>query len=326
MSRRPFAPLSPTARARAAILCLALLIPAAADAGIGDMMKKAKDKVTGKKPVEAAPVDEKVVFDDVVLELTGERLDHLLAAFDKARAINAPRPGLVEKLNKAGDERQAIDEKHGEKVRDLQRKRGDVEVCYHDGYSEAESRRLMEYKDKALTDPVILQKYQKAAAENNAAAAAGDSAALARINAVFKEVASPTREDSANVRKKCGPIPARLPEEIRMEQLDKEMASINQQIYEIDRQVAKAQSEQGGLTEQQWGMAIERIQMYLSATSDRSAKSSDSSGKSSKGSSGGSGSGSGAGSGVPAVRGFTTVEVEALEARLERLRAALGWT
>ncbi len=280
-----------------------LVIASPARAGLGDMMKKAKDtatKATGQKAAPAAPC-KAVEYDDVTLELTNDRVEHILAAFKAAGEAGAGRPALVEKLNKVNDERGAIWEKHGEAIQKTQSKRSDVETCYHDGYNAAQERRTEEYKKRALTDPVLLQKFQRAAAENNAAAAKGDSAAINRIMQVLHEETAPTREDSVQVRKECGPLPPRSAAEEKIDALDKEITALNDQIATVDERVAEAQAKQGGMDQQQWAAALERIRGYLGWKGSNSSSKSKS----------------------PPC-GFSSAEFQALEMRSEQLRAALG--
>ena len=134
---------------------LVTTIPALA--GIGNPLKKLKEKITEKaapqEEAEEAIGDDTVVFDDVVIELTDARLDRIVAAFKASKAAGTPRPAAVEKLNRATEERGTLWEKHGEAIMELQRKRGDLDVCYHDGYQEAQERKTQEYSQKALSDP-----------------------------------------------------------------------------------------------------------------------------------------------------------------------------
>jgi hypothetical protein len=305
-----------------------LSFDASAIAGIGNPLKKAKEKLqkaAEKKAGVESPEDgagEPVVFDDVVLELTDARLEKILATFRKAAAASAGRPALVEKRGKLVEERGQIWEKYDDTIMKLQRKRGDIETCQHDGFNEAQERRAREYSQRALTDPALLEKFKNLAAQNNAAAAQGDSAAQARINAGMMAEILPTSEDSAAVRKKCGPIPARTAQENRMDAIDKEVASIDDQLRRIDEKVAEAQSKEGGLDRDQWAMAIERIQMYLSSVPSSSGGGSG--GDNGPGSGGGSGSGGG-GASANSPRGFSEEELKALEGRISELRRALGW-
>jgi hypothetical protein len=158
-----------------------------------------------------------------------------------------------------------------------------------------QDRKTQEYQQKALTDPAIREKFAKVAMEHNAAAAAGDSAAIQKINAVLYSEILPSKEDSAAVRKGCGPVPSPSAEEKRLDALDKELSSLNEQIRNIDDQVSK---EQGGLNPQQWGMALERIQMFLSARKHKP-------------------------SGTPG--GFSDGELRAMEKHEDDLKGVLGW-
>jgi hypothetical protein len=284
------------------IACTALLVVApAARAGLGDMMKKATDKATKtveKKAAPAAPC-KAVEYDDVTLELTNDRIERILATFKAAGDAGAGRPALVEKLNKVTDERNALWDKHGEAIQATQSKRSDVETCYHDGYRAAEDRRMQEYMQRAMADPALLAKYQRAAAENNAAAAKGDSAAMNRIMQVIHEETAPTREDSLKVRKECGSLPPRSAAEEKVDALDKETTALNDQIAKVDEKVAEAQAKESGMDQQQWGGALERIQAYLGwKRSNPSSKS-------------------------PPC-GFSSAEFQALEKHFEQLRATLG--
>jgi predicted nucleic acid-binding Zn-ribbon protein len=282
---------------------IALLAAASpAHAGLGDMMKKATDKATKaatQKATPAAPC-KAVEYDDVTLELTNDRVEHILAAFKAAGDAGAGRPALVEKLNKVNEERGALWDKHGETIQATRSKRDDIKTCYHDGYQAAQERRTEEYTKRAMTtDPALLAKYQRAAAENNAAAAKGDSAALSRIMQVMHEETAPTPEDSLKVKKECGPLPPQSAAEAKVDALDKETTSLNDQIARVDENVAKAQSKAGGMGDQQWAAALERIRAYLGwKQSNPSSKS-------------------------PPC-GFNGAEFQALEKHAEQLRAVVG--
>ncbi|MGE5177038.1 MAG: hypothetical protein ACM3JJ_11775, partial [Hyphomicrobiales bacterium] len=231
-----------------------------AEAGIGNPIKKAKEKLgkaaekaTGQSSDQDDAANAEVVFDDATVELTEARITKILAGFDAVRKEGAGRPALVEKRNKLADERGKLEEKEGEKVRELQRKRGDIEVCYNDGYHEARDRKEQEYAQRALTDPALREKFTKIAQENNAAAARGDSAAIARANAAMFAEILPSAEDSAAVRKACGPLPPPSPAEVKLDALGKQVDDVDGQIRDIDDRIAKAQADNGGLTPEQWG-------------------------------------------------------------------------
>jgi hypothetical protein len=283
------------------IACL-MLAAAPAHAGLGDMMKKAQDKAlkSAEQKVTKAPPDscKKPQFDAVTVELTDERIDRILATFKAAGEAGTGRPALVEKLNQANEEQRTLMDKHGEEMSAARSKRSDVESCYHDGYRAVTNRKMEEYKTRALSDPALLQKYTKLAQENNALIAKGDTAALQRAQAGMLEEMIPTREESLKVRNDCGPIPPKSAAEQRLEALDKEITALNDSIAKVDEKVAKAQAKQGGMDPQQWAMALERIQMYLSAKKSGSSKT--------------------------RICWLTDAEIAAIEKRLEPLRAVLG--
>jgi len=283
----------------ASIGCLTL----APHAGAGiNPLKKAKEAITKPAQKKAPPAeqsDEQVVFDEVVVELTNSRIEAILSACRKAAEAAAGRPPLAEKLNKTSDERGKLDEKQGEAVRELQRKRGDVEICYHDGYNEFADKRRQEYVAKATTtDPALIQKLTRLAQEQAMAQARGDSASLQKANDALMRMMALTKDDSLKVRQNCGPIPPHSAAEDQLNALDKQIASLNEQIRRIDENVAKEQAKAGGLNQEQWGVARERILSYLAAAR---SKSSDA---------------------APEPRGFTDDELDAMEKHLEQLRGA----
>lgn len=293
---------------RAVVTCVLLgtAVPAGSPpawAGFGDTLKKAKDKATQAVAGKEQPKVEtgSVVFDDVVLELTDERVGRIVSAFQAAKTAGAGRAAAVEKLNKTSEERGKIWEKNGEAIMELQRKRGDLEVCYHDGYREAQDRKSAEYAQRALSDPALRDKYMRAAQQYNEAAAKGDSAAIAKAQAVVLSETMISHEDSVAVRQKCGAMPPPTPPELKIAELEKEIAARNDEIRDIDRKVAEAQAQQLQMTGEQFAMASERIQMYL-AWKSAATKSKN----------------------PPVLRGFTQEEIDAMEKRLAELRAALG--
>ena len=288
----------------ALLLCIIALAAAApARAGIRDLIKKAKDKAaqaTGNKDEATAPAPAaKVEFNDVILELTEQRLERIVAAFKAASAASAGRAALAEKRNQVSLERHEVFQKNEEAIRATRGKRDDVEVCYHDGYQEAHDRRTEEYQQKALTDPAIREKFTRAAQEHNAAVARGDSAAIQKVQETVLSVIAPTHEDTLQVRQKCGPIPPRLAAEDKLDALDQQIASLAEQIRAVDEKVSEGQAKEGQLDRKQFAMASERIQMYLAWRQSKSYSKS-------------------------ATRGFTPAEIEALEKHLEQLREALG--
>ena len=304
---------------------------APAHARIGNPIKKAKEKLQKAVRPDAATPDaagDNVTFDNVTLELTNERVEGVIAVFMKAKEAGAGRSELVQQREAKAAEGSKLEDKEGDAMRKLRNKRMDVEECYSEGYHKAAEAKAQEFAQRTASgDPKLLEKYAKIAQQNNAAVRAGDSTATARAQGGILEEYLPSSEDSAAVRKSCGPIPPKSPAEVRAEQIEKETAALDEKIRQIDERIAKAQAKDAKMTDQQWSVALERVQMYMAAT-----KSSDGGGHSKKnkgegneqGGSGGSGNSGSGGSGSDSVkvRGYTRSEIEVLEKHRDQLRAA----
>jgi hypothetical protein len=273
--------------------------PDHARAGIGNPLKKAKEKLAkaaAPKEEDEGEIDnDTIIFDDVTLELTEARVASMVTTLKATKAARAEREAAVGRLNKASEALNAHDEKHGEGIRALQEKRGEFEVCYNDGYHAARERKMQEYSQRALSDPVLLKKFQQAAAENNAAAAKGDSAAINRLNAIMAAEILPSHEDSVEVRRKCGPLPPPSPAEIKFAALEKDVAARTEELRDIDKKAGDAQASASNMDSQQYAMALERVHAFV-AWADSKSKTNNT------------------------PRGFTPEEIAALEKQLAELR------
>ena len=248
------------------LFVLFAMTASSAEARIG-IPKKVKDTVAKSAEQKAAPQapEEPVVFDDVTLELTDARLTEILTICARVDQLSAGRPALVERVDKANEERAKFMEKNEEKMQRLRDKRAEVEACQHEAYGEIRDRKTQDYAQRALTDPVLIEKYKNAAMKYNEAASKGDSVAIQKLNEVMYSEILPSKEDSANVVRKCGTVPPVSAEEKRLEALDKEIAAAQQAVRDHDEKIAdEIASEKGAMNRQQWAMATERIQMFLS--------------------------------------------------------------
>lgn len=280
----------------AALIGLALASPA--NARIGNPIRKVKEKIGKAVEQKAAPdktADDPAgppVFDDVTVELTDARIGSILDAFHKAQKVTAARQALVAKRDKVNDDRAKLMDKEEEKIRELRSKRDEVDLCYSDGYHHAQDRKAEEYQNRALSDPALRDKFMKAAQQYNAAAAQGDTTAIRKIHEIILAEIVISREDSAAVRASCGPLPPKSGAEVRLEQLDREIAALDEQIRALDEKVA---DESAGLNRQQWGVALERIQLYVAAKKAKKAP-----------------------------RAYTEAEIQAIEKRLAEVEEAMG--
>jgi hypothetical protein len=280
-----------------------LLSIAPARAGIG-IPKKVKDTanqaVQKSTPQPEASGNDQVVFDDVVLELTGDRIERVVEAFQAAGTAAAGRAALVEKLNKAGQERSEYLEKHEAEIAQVRNARGEVETCLNDHYHEARDQKMQEYAQRALTDPALREKYTKVAAQYNQAAMSGDSTAIAKAREAMYEEVLPSAADSARIQAECGPVPPPTPAEKKLESMDGQIESLNNQIRDMDNAVAENQAKETQMNPQQFGMTLERIEAWYWW---KKSKSSDK---------------------PKSPRGYTPEELKALEDHLQQIEKTLG--
>jgi len=324
-------------------------LPSATHARIGNPIKKAKEiekSVEHKPSTSPDASSNQIVFDDVTVELTEARVQGIVTAYQKSAEAGAGRPALVAKRDQAFEEKSKLIDKEGQNIQNAQAKRDEVKGCYEFEYNQALERRSKDYAQRALSDPTLAAARTKAAQDYNAAVRAGDSTAIAKAQAAAMSGMLPTKEDTLQIAQKCGTPPPPMAAERRLAELDKQLASIDEQIRDVDQKVAAAQAKNGGLTPQQWGMATERIQMYLqthgghskpSSSSDSNGdtrkKKGDSGSSSSTASSGSSGSSESSEStssskSAPTTKsahaGYTDEEVKAIEKHLDELRGYLG--
>src|SRR6185503_13557518 len=114
------------------VVCL-FAVASPAGARIGNPIKKAKEKLQKAAGLEGGsqtPEGDAVVFDNVVVELTAERVDTIVAAFQKAQAEGAARQKLQDQYNQKTAELNEVTNKNGEAMNSLREKRGEVERCY----------------------------------------------------------------------------------------------------------------------------------------------------------------------------------------------------
>lgn len=244
-----------------------LLAAATAHAGLGDLVKKAKDKATltvkPKNSTTGGPcTNEPVQYDDVTLELTPKVLDQVAAGLKASTAIDTERTKLLDRLTKASDEREAIWTKQGPQIEAARSKRSDVEQCYEAGYKQKLQETMQKGAAAATSDPARLQQYSERAKKYNEAVRAGDSTAIANAQREMYQDFLPSSADSAKIRQGCGVLPARMPAEDKLDALDKQISDIQTQIRAHDEKGASAGTAKSGLTSQQYVMACERTQMY----------------------------------------------------------------
>ena len=221
-----------------AIAAALLIVASPAPAGIRDMVKSAKKKAvqsTGEQPAEATrPAGQAPEFNDRVLELTGERVDKLMAGLKAAASIIAGRPRLAARVETLQKEIDDLNAKHGEAIGAYMKKKNDDENCLREGIEENRQKRRTELQQKMMTDRAEMEKFARLSLRFNEAQLKGDTASVRKLQAEILALDAPTRADTLVARQKCGPAPPPLPAALRMDAAQAELGNCGEQIRAVD--------------------------------------------------------------------------------------------
>lgn len=287
-------------RAAAFASALVSVVPAVAHAQLGGLMKRAAEKALEKKvenKVTGGSGDEsaacrKVEFDRTTLELTGERLDKIVAALEAANdgPKGARRKALKADLDAAETRLQELES--DPTVQKAEEAQQEYKSCRQEAFSKIVEAR-MEKEGQG-----IMTKYMTAMRVHNekiaAAQAKGDTA---RANAlqdsswqVMTQVVQPTTADSVAVDRKCGKAPRPSRRAAERDSLRVFVREANDELRAMDEDAEDAMLKKSGMTAAQFAMARERLTTFVQQKR---------------------------------TCGFTKAEVDAINARLEQLDALL---
>ena len=243
------------------------LTASAAHAGLGGLVKSAKDKatqtVTGTKSTgDSGLQPRKVEFDETMVELTGPLLDKLVAARTKANAGLKDRPALVKRQAEIKTEIDDLGGKYTGAITENENKRGEQKNCM-DMALDAARKKNWEAKYREMqANPASAQKLLELTAAVNDAQMKGDTVTANRLTREADKVFAPTRADSLEAQKKCGPAPPPHPAAVKIDQLNAELGQVDAKLRDMDAKAMKLQSDECGLPEATVAMAWERIEMF----------------------------------------------------------------
>jgi hypothetical protein len=248
--------------ARCALLLLAVagLVPGReASAQLGGLIKRGAGQAASAAVPAPPSVGEPVAFDDVVLELTSERLAKIAAGKAAARKIAEGRdgPAAIRKRIDPLDERQmAIYSKHVEEINAWDEKRRDAERCRDSVLTEVQDRK------RTQTGAEFLQRYQEIGMQMAVAQQKGDTVEIQRLTARMKSMQEPTRADTLAAERSCG---APAPPKVVQEWLDlkSELEALQEQLAQAEQAVRDAEERESGMNHRQLAIACERIKMYI---------------------------------------------------------------
>jgi hypothetical protein len=238
------------------------LAPLPAHAGLGSMVKSAKDKATqatGQKPAKGSPPK----FDETTVELTGDMLDKLIACRKAANEVTKDRQKLVERSNQIQKELDDLQAKNHEAIIANTNKRGEVQNCRSVAFDELKQQKMMHIQERVQSNPQLIQRLSTVTAELSQAMAAGDTAKTSRLQQELDQIMGFTRADTLAIDKKCGQVPPVHPAQLRIDALNQEWNDIMARIRAMDEQTIQVEKDKCGMNEQQLGMAWDRIKKYL---------------------------------------------------------------
>ncbi len=242
------------------LLAIAAVTPGReAGAQIGGLIKKGAGHAASAAAPAPPSVGEPVAFDDVILELTPERLAQIAAGKAAARKIaEGPNgPAAIRKRIESLDERQvAIYSKHVDEINAWDEKRRASENCRDSVLAEATDRLTSQSASQ------YMEQYRQLALDYAAAQARGDSAAMKRVMAEIERQGKPTRADTLAAERSCGaPAPPRVVQEWL--DLKSQLEALQEQLAQAEQAVRDAEERESGMNQRQLAISCERIRIYI---------------------------------------------------------------
>lgn len=242
-------------------LVLAFLATAGpAEAQLGGLIKKKLNQATA-----SAPGGEPVKFDDVVLEITADRINKLTAAKRAAKqyADGPNGPGTYEARIGALDDRQAaIYSKEVNNINALEARQQARERCLDSAFSALRDKAQRNMTPQSMNDPAM-QKMMQLAQQVAMAQARGDTATVRKLVAQLEQMKQPTKADSLAAQAACGPVPA--PSAIVKQWLDlkAQLDSLRPLEAAAQDSVQAIEARTSGMNTRQSAVFCERIKQYV---------------------------------------------------------------
>lgn len=237
-------------------LVLALVLPSNAEAQLGGLLKKKVNQATA-----GAQGGEPVKFDDVVLEITADRINKLIAAKRAAKqyADGPNGPGTHEVKIGSLDARQAaIYEKQVDNINTWDEKRREHENCLDSAFSD-----LRDQARDRTPDPQSMQKVMQLGQAMAAAQQRGDTAEARRILEALEKQKAPTKADTLEAQKTCGPVPAQSPIIKQWYDLKAQLDTLGKLRAAAEDTLRAVEQRMSGMNPRQSAVFCERIKAYI---------------------------------------------------------------
>lgn len=270
-----------------ALLLAFALAAAPADAQLGGLAKKMKDKAI-QAAAEKAGLDTKnaptpPTYDDVIIELTAPRVDALLKGLEASQAVLTADGGIPAILK----DREALEAQ----ITTLNDRASAVSSGYYNAQNrwsscknDAEEALSKKHEDEVrkataamIANPQIAAERSRNASvyqqELAKAVADNDSVALKKAtNNYYKIWGVDLSKDDAIIASKCGAVPAKPQAMVDLDRATARRDTLDMKARAIETRAVLAGSKASGLTEQQFAMARERAQMAVTGARTRFSK------------------------------------------------------
>lgn len=268
------------------LLWAALLIatPLPAHAQFGALAKKAASKIARGGAEMAGVTSAPPAFDDVILELDETRVQAVIAGLNAAANVTAPggatRATLMQRAGAANEQRNALLEGHDKDLQRYDEGTRRVNMCTRDVLDSLNTAQnaAMAKKAAALAssgDPMsssIMKEVMQMTMESQKRLAAGDTAGAIQVQrAMAKKHGFDPAQDSLKAATRCGSLPTKAAWHRQADSLLVVANTSMRQAQALDEQVAAAGAKAAGMTAQQYAMARERVQAYVSANGNPSS-------------------------------------------------------
>lgn len=272
---------------RRSCAALLLLVSAAlpAEAQLGGLLKKAKEKAT-EAAAEKAGLDnanKPPTYDDVILELNAQRVDALLRGLEAQKRVLAANGGVVAVLKQREEleaQMPALNERASAVSSGFYDARNRWSSCESDtrrAYEKTHEEEARKMAAGMVANPAgAAEKARNASAAQQALAkaiGANDSVAVRKWTIeYYKAWGIDLSKDDAAVKAKCGDAPAKPSAMLELDRANARKDSLDAQARAIENRAVLEGSKASGLSEQQFAMARERAQMAVTGSRARFAK------------------------------------------------------
>jgi hypothetical protein len=256
-----------------AALALTLVVPAAAQAQFGGLIKKAKEKVeqagaakvAGDNAASQPSCGITTTYDATTIELNAANLDKVIKGMTAVRTAGDKNGRNKLAAQRDGDRARLEELESDPALQEAENSQREYASCRNEAFQAIVSKRVEEKGSGIMAD------YMKAMREHNeriqAYEAKGDTAHAKALQdstwTVMSKVVTPTAQDSAQVAAKCGKPPRASKRVAERDSLRRVVREESDSIRVLDEDAEDAVRGASGLNARQMAAARERIEAFV---------------------------------------------------------------